>query len=164
MQLSAPALAVLTRGFAQSPEVTQRELLSAMHEATLLVEREVKENIHTGATGLTRASVTSDSSSTATGVLGVVGSSSPAATFVELGTKPHMPPSQALIPWVRAVLGVDAKRAPGVAFLVARKIARVGTKAQKPFERAITAQEAAVVRRFELAASKVAEHLAGSGA
>lgn len=161
LSISASGLAALQRGWAEAPDVTRRELLSAMTQGTLLVEREVKEGIPRGATGLTAGSVTSDAFSTPAGVLGVVGSSQASAAFVELGTKPHMPPVAALVPWVRAVLGVDAKRAPSVAFLIARKIARKGTKAQQPFALALARTQGQVLRLLEDAAGRIAAHLAG---
>lgn len=159
--MSARGLDSIQRGFKAAPQRTVRLLLAAMTQATLLVEREVKEHMPRGATGLTAASVSSDAFSTPVGVLGVVGSSQPSAVFVELGTKPHMPPVAALIPWVQAVLGVDAKRAPSVAFLIARKIASKGTKAQKPFEKALVATQPQVMGMFETAADQIAEMLAG---
>lgn len=161
LHMSIAGMDAVQRGWAIAPAFTQRELLGAMTAATLLVEREVKEGIPRGATGLTAASVSSDAFSTPAGVLGTVSSSQATATFVELGTKAHMPPVQALIPWVRAVLGVDAKRAPSVAYLVARKIARKGTKAQRPFANAVAATEGQVLRMFEGAAGRIAAHLAG---
>lgn len=44
------------------------------------------------------------------------------------GTRPHMPPYRELIPWVRAVLGIGLPEGARVAWLIARKIARVGTR------------------------------------
>lgn len=164
LHISAPALDALRRGWREAPALVQRELLVSMTQATLLIEREVKENIPRGATGLTAASVTSDAFSTPAGVLGVVASSQPSATFVELGTKPHRPPVAALIPWVRAVLGVDAKRAPSVAFLIARKIARKGTEAKQPFGRAVASTSGQVLRMFEDAAGRISSQLAGGQA
>lgn len=160
--ISAQALAVLQDGLLRAPEITRKELMAAGTEATMLLEREVKENIPTGATGLTRASVSSDVLSTPAGVLGIVGSSQPAALFVEGGTKPHMPPPKALEPWVRAVLGLGEKQAASVAFSIALKIKAHGTKAQQPFARALQAREAQVVRMFEAAAERVAQQLAGA--
>jgi hypothetical protein len=157
LHLSIPSLAALLRGFEQAPEATRRELLGTMTEATLLVEREAKEQTPK-ATGKTAASITSDAFSTP------VGSSQPSLMFVELGTKPHMPPVEALVPWVRAVLGVEPKRERSVAFLVARKIARKGTAPQRPLEQAIAATEGQVLRMFESAAGRVAERLAGGAA
>lgn len=161
LTISAPALDAIRRGWAEEPDMTRRELLAAMTQGTLLVEREVKEGMPRGATGLTAASVTSDAYSTPAGVLGTVGSSLPTATFAELGTRPHMPPVDALVPWVRAVLGVEEKRAPSVAFLIARKIARKGTKAKRPFANAIARTESQVLRMFEAAADRIAQRLAG---
>lgn len=164
MSLSMQALATFQRALQDAPELTDHELLVAATESTLLVEREVKELIPRGATGLTAASITSDVLSTPAGPLGVVGSTQPAALFVELGTRPHMPPVAPLVPWVRNVLGVPQDRARTVAYLVARKIAQRGTRAQRPFARALEATEAQIVRIFEDAADRLAAHLAGDGA
>lgn len=161
LHVSMTALDALQRGLAQAPEQTQRELLGAMMQATLLVEREVKDRMPK-VSGISAASIASDAFSTPVGVIGTVGSSQPSVLFVELGTKPHMPPVQALVPWVRAVLGVDAKRAPSVAFLVARKIAKKGTKPQEHFAKAVASTESQVLRMFEAAAGRVADHLAGA--
>ncbi|MBF9263391.1 HK97 gp10 family phage protein [Acidovorax cattleyae] len=153
-------LDALQRGFAQAPDVTRRELLAAMTEGTLLMEREIKDRLPR-VTGMTAASVASDAFATPVGVIGTVGSSQPSATFLELGTRPHMPPVDALVPWVRAVLGVDRKRERSVAYLVARKIARRGTKAQRHFAEGAAATEGQVLRRLEDAAGNVAAFLAG---
>lgn len=163
LHLSFAGLDALRRGFAQAPDVARRELLAAATESTLLVERETKERMPR-VTGMTAGSISSDAFATPVGVIGIVSSSQPSAIAVELGTKPHMPPVDAIVPWVRAVLGVPAKRERSVAFLVARKIARKGTKAQEPFAQAIAATESQVLRMFEDAAGRVAAHLAGGGA
>ncbi|MCD6663508.1 MAG: hypothetical protein LT082_08920 [Comamonas sp.] len=160
LHLSVSGLDALLRGFAQAPEFTQRTLLATMTEATMLVQREAQERTPK-VTGKTAASIASDAFATPVGVIGIVGSSQPSATFIELGTKPHMPPVEALVPWVRAVLGVDRKRERSVAYLVARKIARKGTKAQRPFGEAIAATEGQMLRMFEDAAGRIAAHLAG---
>ncbi len=172
--MSAQALVTLQRAFREAPELAERELMAAMTEATMLVEREVKENIPRGATGLTAASVTSDAFSTPTGPLGVVGSSQPSALFVELGTRPHpeagsgaprkMPPPEALEPWVRSVLGLGEKEARSAAFAIAMKIKLKGTKPQRPFGRALEATAAQVMRMFEDAAGRIAGQLAGGAA
>ena len=161
LHMSFAGMDALRRGFAQAPDMTRRELLVAATDATMLVEREVKDSIPRGATGLTAESISSDAFSTPVGVIGLVSSSQASAAFLELGTKPHMPPVEALIPWVRAVLGVSAKRAPSVAFLVARKIAKKGTKPKKYFERAAAATEGQVLRMFENAAARVAAGVTG---
>ncbi len=161
MTLSAQALQTLERGLREAPQLLHEVLLPVMTQVTKSLEGNVADAMPTGVSGNTRRSITSDAFSTPAGVLGVVGSNQPAALFVELGTKPHMPPVKALIPWVQAVLGVEPKRAPGVAFLVARKIARVGTKAQRPFANTLAAQQGQIVRAFEDAAAELAQRMAG---
>lgn len=160
IQISAPGLAALLRGFETAPAYTREALLVAMTEATQFLEREVKDAMP-AVSGLTRASVTSDAFSTSAGVLGVVGSASVAAVAVELGTRPHMPPIEPLIGWVQEKLGVSALDARGVAFAVAMKIKKHGTKAQHPFRNTLAKQGAALSRIFEGVAQDVATKLAG---
>lgn len=50
------------------------------------------------------------------------------APYVSKGTRPHMPPSQALELWAFVKLGVAIDVAPRVAFAVARKIRSMGTR------------------------------------
>ncbi len=165
LSISIAGLDGLARGLREAPGYTDQVLQAAMYEATLLAQREWQENMPRGATGLTAGSIHSDVSSTPAGVLGVVGSSQPSALWVELGTKAHMPPSEALQPWVKAVLGIhDPKEVRNVAFLVARKIARHGTPAQRPMARAVEATEGQIIAIFERAAAQVAAHIAEGSA
>lgn len=165
LSISIAGLDGLARGLREAPGYTDQVLQAAMYEATLLAQREWQENMPRGATGLTAGSIHSDVSSTPAGVLGVVGSSQPSALWVELGTKAHMPPSEALHPWVKAVLGIhDPKEVRNVAFLVARKIARHGTPAQRPMARAVEATEGQIIAIFERAAAQVAAHIAEGSA
>ena len=164
LSMSLGDLQAFARGLRDAPEYTDRVLQEAMTEATLLVQREWQENLPR-VSGLTARSITSDVASTPAGVLGVVSSSQPNALFLELGTRPHMPPVAAIEPWVKAVLGIsEPKGVKRVAFLVARKIAREGTPAQHPMSRAVQSTEGQVIAMFERAAAKVAAHLVGGDA
>jgi hypothetical protein len=70
--------------------------------------------------------------------------------FVELGTRPHFPPPAALEGWVRRRLGITGDReVREVAFLIGRKIARVGTPGQHFFERALRDNESRVLAVME---------------
>lgn len=62
--------------------------------------------------------------------LGYGGAAAGYAVAVHEGTKPHFPPVDALKRWAKKKLGDE-----GAAWAVARKIARVGTKATKYLER-----------------------------
>lgn len=159
--ISVSGLAQIQAGLQEAPQLTIRLLLGTTKQATMLLERELKEEVSRGATGLTAASITSDAWSTPAGVLGVAGSANPALGFLEEGTRPHMPPVKSLIPWVRAVLGVGPKEAPGVAFLVARKIAKHGTPAQRPMARVLERTQGPIARMYEDTAEEITRQIAG---
>ena len=161
--LTMEGMEAIQRGLRELPEVAERELLATMTAATLLAQREVMERTPR-VTGLTARSITSDAYRTPLGVEGTVSSSQISMVAVELGTKAHMPPVEALVPWVRAVLGVAPKDAKRVAWLVARKIARRGTKAQAPMGRTMAEIEGQVVALFEAAAGRIGAQLMGGAA
>jgi len=58
----------------------------------------------------------------------------PHAPYIEYGTRPHWPPIEPLAAWAVRVLQVPKAEARQVGFLIARKIAAVGTEPQ-PFLR-----------------------------
>lgn len=81
--------------------------------------------------------------------------------FVRGGTAPHFPPYRELIPWVQAVLGVDARKAPSVAFLVARKIGRVGTQANPYHQLVFETHKSRIQSIIDAMGRKVTAYLAG---
>lgn len=162
LTISIAGLDAFARGLASAPAFTREQLEAAMTEATLLVQREWQDGMPR-VSGMTANSIQADVASTPTGVLGVVGSSQPTALFIELGTRPHMPPIDAIEPWVKAVMGISQpQELRRVSFLVARKIAHEGTKAQYPMAKAVAAVEGQVLQMFEHAAARVAAHLGGA--
>ena len=79
----------------------------------------------------------------------------PADTYalpMETGTRPHFPPTAALLPWVlKKFPGADEKKAKSFAFLIARKISKVVTTGVFFFEKTRAAHEpdaAAVYEEF----------------
>ena len=54
---------------------------------------------------------------------------------VEWGTKPHWPPLDVISTWASHVLDLSGPQADLAAFFIGRKISRVGTRAQRMFER-----------------------------
>ncbi len=68
-------------------------------------------------------------------VRGMVGSPLEYSECVEMGTKPHFPPLSPLELWVRRILGLEGKEARSVAFAIAVKISKEGTKGAKMFEK-----------------------------
>ncbi len=79
---------------------------------------------------------------------------------VEEGRRPgRMPPPEALEGWVRSKLRVPRDQVPRVAFLIARKIGRKGTKPRKMFERSIPAIRKFAQKAFDLATKRIADNL-----
>ena len=156
-------LKALQAAFARAPEITIEELRRAMVEADSLLEREVKDATPTAA-GTLRGSVTHTEEVSETGVIGMTFSPLKYAEAVELGTKPHFPPIDALVDWVVQKLGVPEKRARSVAFLVARKISRSGTPAHGMFQRTLAWQKSQVESIFDRAVERITERLAGGAA
>lgn len=150
----------------QFPAIVREELNAAMSEADLLIEREVRERTPSGASkggasGL-KGSLYGEETVGLDNVIGVVASSLPYAEPVELGTRPHFPPVEPLIDWVIAKLNVPEEQAPGVAFLVARKIARVGTPAAHMFRDGFAAVQGQVEGIFTRANERIAARCAGA--
>lgn len=89
MQLTAYGLDAWQRGLKQAPEMAQREMLRAATEAVLVLEADVKTLGHYPRDiGLTQDGIShAVSFHEPAGVLGVVGSASPVASFLEFGTK-----------------------------------------------------------------------------
>lgn len=153
----------LARMFAEAPEMAREELLRAMWAAVQHLEAEVKERTPT-AHGTLRASVFGEARIEPDGVLGVVGSPLLHAPYVELGTKPHWPPVDALVDWVRVKFGVSEEtELRRVAFLVARKISVSGTPAAGMFHSAAVANDQQIERPFELAAERLAARMGEAG-
>jgi len=143
--------------------IAREEMGVSLEQALSLLEREIKENVAPpgpgGASGLLRGSIFHEMRGDAQGVSGVVGSPLNYALPVELGTKPHFPPLAPLQDWVEKKLGVDKSESRQVAFLIARKIARKGTKAQHPFERGLSDNARQTVALIEAAIPRIVARL-----
>lgn len=79
----------------------------------------------------------------------------PYGVAVRMGTRPHFPPYRELIPWVSAKL--HPEKPERVAFLVARKISKVGTKANPYHEKVMEAHGAEVQSVMEEQVKKVVD-------
>lgn len=151
----------LDADLARAPKIVREELLRSMVEVDALLEREVKDATPT-ATGITRASIFSREEMLPDGVLGVISSSQPHVAYVELGTRPHFPPVEALQDWVRVKFAYTSEREiRSTAFLIARAIARDGTEGAHMFEDTFDRQRTRVVDIFAASRARVAQRLLG---
>lgn len=96
-------------------------MLEGMRRATMMVTTDAKRLAPVD-TGRLRSSITPEVRQQGFNVLGVVGSNVLYAAHVELGTKPHEVPIEAVETWAQRH-GIDA-------YLVVRSIKRKGTKAR----------------------------------
>ena len=112
----------------------RRLAAAAIFQEAERVMAKSKEESPVGTDGVLRASgfvrPPEDNGRKITVELGYGGAAQSYAAAVHEGTRPHFPPVDALKPWARKFLGDE-----DLAFVVARKISRVGTKPTKFLER-----------------------------
>lgn len=143
------------RATAALPGRVEGGLRLGVMEAGDVLQRETQERTPT-AEGLLRSTILVSAMEPAGPAVLRVGSPQSYAVPVELGTKPHMPPVQPIQYWVARKLGIkDEKKAKAVAWAIAKKIARHGTKGAHMFARAAeenAGQVKAIVERHIRAA------------
>lgn len=119
-------------------ELTQAAV-RGLRSAAMRLEGQVVEQIDTArpapavATGEMRGSVTTERVDDGA----VVDVRAPHAVFVEEGARPHFPPIQPLIDWVRTKRIGGSQDAERIAWMVARKIARDGVAPRHFFRKAV---------------------------
>lgn len=151
--------------WARAPELMSEEMLRAVTEADLYIKGQLQQQLPRGAGGLSGGaglvgSVFNEEERFADRVIGAVASPLPYAEYRELGTRPHFPPIAPLMDWVQAKLGISSdSEKRSVAFLIARKISRVGTAPDGTWERVAAASESEVERRFADAVDRVLDRL-----
>lgn len=151
--------------WARTPEIMGEEMLRAVTEADLYIKGQLQQQLPRGAGGLSGGaglvgSVFNEEQRLSDRVIGAVASPLPYAEYRELGTRPHFPPVEPLEDWVQAKLGIDDEgERRNVAFLIARKISRVGTKGDGTWQRVADASAPEVERRFVDAIDRVLDRL-----
>lgn len=152
----------LASGVINAPELVQRELRAAMNKTVLYLDGVVKERTPT-AYGTLRNSIFNEVNSApeGLGVEGVVGSSLAYAAYVELGTKPHLPPVAPLIDWVQKKLGLEEGDAVSAAYAIRATIGKRGTLAVGMFNTGLTAATPKIEQYFEQAVGNIAAAMLG---
>lgn len=147
--------------WATAPAIVQEEVVPAMLEATLLLEREIKERAPAGASNLLRNSIQARPLEIAPdGIAGKVSTTLDYAIPVELGTRPHRPPVAPILDWVEAKLGLTGEEAEEAAYKIASAIAKRGTKGRFMFERGYQENLPQLGGIFGLAALRIRDRLA----
>jgi hypothetical protein len=78
---------------------------------------------------------------------------------VHEGSKPHFPPTSVLVNWVSRKFGVSGTQAKSIAFLIARKIARTGTKGRPFMGDAVRTNERNIQVNFDTALENIIKQL-----
>lgn len=165
--LDASDFAQLADFWRRAPDITRTRLLSAMTYADTTLQTALREDLPKGAGGAAglQGSIATEEHALADNVLGMVYSPLPHAAYVEFGTRPHPVNAagiQSIADWVQAKFGEsDEKAARGIAFAIAHKIRRVGTKANPVWQRTWEAKLPQIRERFDKAMRWIAQDLAG---
>lgn len=151
----------LASAFAAAPDLVRQRLNVFMNGATMYLQAEIQERTPTSGHGTLRGSFTSEVRDLGDSVVGVVGSPLAYAVPVELGTRPHFPPVDAIEDWVNVKLGISGPEGHRVAYAIARKIAARGTKGAFMVKRAFDAAQPELERQAEILLTAIAGDLAG---
>jgi len=135
---------------ARFPEASRAARMARITEAVLLLEGEIKRETPVGAGPIhLRDTFFYKVYDEHDRIWGLVGSPAAYGVPVEMGTKPHFPPVAPLQHWVERKLGIGGKEAKAVAFLIARAIARRGTKGARMATRSVEKNEARIMAILE---------------
>lgn len=143
-------------------DVVDREMAGAMEASVQHLRGLILPKTPVGVSGALRAAtqVKTTGSGIPRNLEGRIFNTTAYGMPVELGRRPgKQPPSSALELWVRRKLGVPENRVKSVAFLVARKIGRKGTKAVEMFRQAFEAGRGTVNGFFDRAAGRITAEL-----
>lgn len=126
---------------ALDPSAARAAMKKGLSKSLKVITNQVKVETPVD-TGRLRAGMTDEVRDSGNEIIGVVGNVVEYAPFVENGSSPHFPPPAALAKW--------AKRHGNIPpFLVARSIARNGTKAHRMFGRVLESPfVAGIVSRY----------------
>lgn len=147
------------------PERLLPAIRAALAESAALLEKEIRQRTPQGVGGTQsglRGSMFGEIQESPFAVWAMVGSSLPYGIVVEFGRTPGkaMPPIAALLPWVKLKFGIaDESEAKGMAFAVARNIAKEGTLGRFMFYQGATAALSRIVAIFELHVGQVSASL-----
>ena len=119
----------VARALRASPVLIDEEMVPAILEAQFLLEREIRENTPTSGAGTLRDSIGSlPITFSPAAISAEVGTALAYAQPVETGSRPHRPPVEPLAEWVQRKLGKSPDEAKGIAWAIAGKIAKEGSK------------------------------------
>lgn len=151
----------------KATEIIQREMSSAMYEATAFLESEVKEGTPQGVFGDQGGLLSTIHGEVIekgeTIVKGIVAHQSAYGDVVEKGRDPgkSWPPEGALLRWIEVQLDVGERAAKNLEFVIRRKIGQKGTKGAHMFENALKENWNRVAEIFDRHGFEIAKKING---
>ena len=143
----------------QNSELIDQELRRAMTESVITVEGQVVTRTPVNF-GTLRQSISHSVRGQGIGIIGEVATPSAYGLPVEFGRKPgKFPPLAPIELWVRRKLNVPEAQVESVAFLVARKIARSGTKGAFMFRDGLEASGPQIAKSFDQATKRIVDRM-----
>lgn len=151
----------ISRAFVAFPAMVVREMETAMLSSMAYLDRETRERTP-AASGLLRQAWISDVQVLYDTVFGTLKNPLPYAIPVELGTKPHYPPEDAIQNWVEVKLHLYGAEAEEAARSIARSIAQRGTLAAGMAHLAMAHGRETVADEFRAAADRIVNNMAAA--
>lgn len=137
---------LVRRALSAAPQIIDEELVPAVFEAQMLLEREVRDLTPTSGAGTLRDSIGAlPITFTESAMIAEVGTSLSYAQPVEEGSKPHRPPVEPIAEWVQRKLGKRPDEAKGIAWAISTKIAKVGSVGRFMFRDGLAATQAQIL-------------------
>ena len=139
----------------QAPEQVIAALQKLVIAASVDFQAKAIQEAPQGATGLLQKSIQAQATKThGDKVTGGIETANPYAAAVEYGTRPHFPPIAQIKLWVKEKFHGPFARdheaaATSIAYAIARKISKHGTKPQKFIERATEKMRPDFARKFK---------------
>ena len=152
-------LKTLESALATHPQVVREELEAGIVEADELLLREVQD-AWPHASGISRESMHARELVDGLQVQGFVGSSLDYVQPVDLGTKPHFPPIEPLVDWVKIRFAVTSEQqAEHIARAIAWKIFHRGTEGAHVFPEVLARLEPQLQQIFKDREARIANRI-----
>lgn len=153
----------ITRAFVAAPQIVLQELEAATGSAVAYLKREAAD-LTPAAAGSLRQAWIEGVSVEGDAVIGTLTNPMSYALAVELGSRPHFPPVDAIQNWVELKLGLAGDEAEAAALAIARRIASRGTLAVGMAHRALAQGRDTIAQEYRDAAARIVERMKAAGA
>ncbi|MGO1078335.1 hypothetical protein [Inquilinus sp. CA228] len=163
IHLDMSEVVAVAQALERAPEMVDAHFLPAVWEASFLAQREIVERTPRAFSTLADSIQAREPEIGVSAIVGVVGTPLAYAEPVELGSRPHMPPLQPLMDWVKAKLGKPADQVEPIAQAIRWKIYHHGTKGAFMFREGLKAVQPQVERIMAEAVRGLIAELAGLG-